>query len=550
MNNGNATASGNAAPPNLSGLLKPEQVPGLQYIAEEQKPRYIQGVTKLWDVINNQQPDTPGYQGALSKLREISQHVRKLMQTNREKMAGAGSAQRGVAQSQNQQVPPANQTQPQGEGSQQQPKPEQFSAQVLQKLETINVLVPPSIIKQRGPEAGPKFVMEMKKNLGVALQNCERADGQLGKLAELSARRVAAGKPLSAQEKSSFDNQVALKQAEKNQSSDKIKLFYKQQEGIRAMLGQAASDGNAQNGQALKQEGNKGVGGVAPASEHQGQAHTVSSALDAARSQANNVPGQSSAASPQKGNGQPQQPPVTEPQNLPPPQSSQTAVNTVKSEAQPHQNQSGALPPHPTASQQPGAGDPQPLRHEDALEKARSYSNGPAYPHNTPQSATHAHPPQHNQRESQPNSHSKMPVPKDLPHVPPQPVSMGQSRPSMSNGPLPVGPIGQPSIHRNPGYVLEGDGERVLSKKKLEELVRQVTGGAGGEGEDGESITAEVEEVKLTRSSFKTNCMLTDIYRSRLCSISPTTSSIKLLPVPANSPSFAHHQPWSFATSN
>lgn len=77
---------------------------------------------------------------------------------------------------------------------------------------------------------------------------------------------------------------------------------------------------------------------------------------------------------------------------------------------------------------------------------------------------------------------------------------MGQSRPSMSNGPLPVGPIGQPTIHRNPGYVLEGDGERVLSKKKLEELVRQVTGGTGGEGEDGESITAEVEEVKFTSS--------------------------------------------------
>lgn len=60
-----------------------------------------------------------------------------------------------------------------------------------------------------------------------------------------------------------------------------------------------------------------------------------------------------------------------------------------------------------------------------------------------------------------------------------------------------MGPIGQPAIPRTPGYVLEGDGERVLSKKKLEELVRQVTGGSGPEGEEGETITADVEEVSF-----------------------------------------------------
>lgn len=59
-----------------------------------------------------------------------------------------------------------------------------------------------------------------------------------------------------------------------------------------------------------------------------------------------------------------------------------------------------------------------------------------------------------------------------------------------------MGPMGQPAIQRHPGYVLEGEGERVLSKKKLEELVRQVTGGTGGEGEEGEGLTAEVEEVR------------------------------------------------------
>jgi transcription initiation factor TFIID subunit 12 len=36
----------------------------------------------------------------------------------------------------------------------------------------------------------------------------------------------------------------------------------------------------------------------------------------------------------------------------------------------------------------------------------------------------------------------------------------------------------QPSIQRAPPYVLEGEGDHVLSKRKLDELVRQVTGSA------------------------------------------------------------------------
>jgi transcription initiation factor TFIID subunit 12 len=41
---------------------------------------------------------------------------------------------------------------------------------------------------------------------------------------------------------------------------------------------------------------------------------------------------------------------------------------------------------------------------------------------------------------------------------------------------------------------MEGEGDRVLSKKKLDELVRQVTG--GGQGlEDGMGLTPDVEEV-------------------------------------------------------
>lgn len=53
--------------------------------------------------------------------------------------------------------------------------------------------------------------------------------------------------------------------------------------------------------------------------------------------------------------------------------------------------------------------------------------------------------------------------------------------------------MGQPVLPKISSYVLENDNDRVLSKKKLDELVRQVTG--GGEGTTGEVLTSEVEEV-------------------------------------------------------
>lgn len=53
------------------------------------------------------------------------------------------------------------------------------------------------------------------------------------------------------------------------------------------------------------------------------------------------------------------------------------------------------------------------------------------------------------------------------------------------------GPMGQPVISRPPPFQLEGEGDRVLSKRKLDELVRQVTGGSE------EALTPEVEDVSI-----------------------------------------------------
>lgn len=86
----------------------------------------------------------------------------------------------------------------------------------------------------------------------------------------------------------------------------------------------------------------------------------------------------------------------------------------------------------------------------------------------------------------------KLPIPRTLQVSQPVPVGIGPARPTMS-GPTngAPGPMGQPVINKFPPFQLEGEGDRVLSKRKLDELVRQVTGGA----ED--ALTPEVEETML-----------------------------------------------------
>ena len=90
----------------------------------------------------------------------------------------------------------------------------------------------------------------------------------------------------------------------------------------------------------------------------------------------------------------------------------------------------------------------------------------------------------------------------------------------------------QPVMQKAPGFNVEGDAERVLNKRKLDELIRQVTG--GGEGLDNsEGLTPEVEDVSL--------CVIPFIISSDLpkITINLTTSSQP-----------PHHQPHNILTSH
>lgn len=144
--------------------------------------------------------------------------------------------------------------------------------------------------------------------------------------------------------------------------------------------------------------------------------------------------------------------------------------------------------PHPQSAG--GTNGPVPLTHGQAMSNAaRAYSDS----RGTPQiPAAQGYQPMGNRDQI---SNPKMPIPKTLNAPPPHPVNMGPARPTLggpSNGA--PGMMGQPVIAGHPQYHLEGDENRVLSKKKLDELVRQVTG--AGEP-TGEALSPEVEEVSF-----------------------------------------------------
>ncbi len=100
-----------------------------------------------------------------------------------------------------------------------------------------------------------------------------------------------------------------------------------------------------------------------------------------------------------------------------------------------------------------------------------------------------------------------MPIPKNLPEKAtqlPQGVSLGggitPGRPTYGGGGSTGGGVlGQPAVNKIPAIQMEGEGERVLNKKKLDDLVRQV---CGGTVEEGNILSPEVEEVSYLFFTF------------------------------------------------
>ncbi|KAI2635894.1 transcription initiation factor TFIID subunit A-domain-containing protein [Hypomontagnella submonticulosa] len=171
-----------------------------------------------------------------------------------------------------------------------------------------------------------------------------------------------------------------------------------------------------------------------------------------------------------------------------------------------------------SAGQQPQGAQVRPLTHAAAVNRANSSTNISSQANSasgglasTPGSGglvNNANHPSHSHAHPQSNTpaalNPKMPINKNLPPKAtetPQPVATGggygPGRPSLTGGGATIGgTMSQPVIPKMPPVQFDADGEHVLSKKKLDELVRQVCGG-GSPGADGNYLTPDVEESVL-----------------------------------------------------
>ena len=511
------TAQQNSSLPPVSSLIKAEHIPNLAHFPENQKEKYIEGIKKLWATMETNSIGSEPYQTAYKKLFEVSLNIRNKVQKGRSDTMGLqpgnGGQQNGArptTSSKHGPQPDARLPAQQMQGGMQSQPQGPFSEFVIQKVRDLDIQAPPQMIATDGPERAKQWVKDSQNKYAQQLKTLEEAMHKLGEIKQIFTQRQNSERPLSDQEFRNLQGQQAQVEQIQKTAREQITKFANGQRAMkeRQAQGKTANPENAAldqtravNALSIKQEPGQGAGGLPQVSQEPlGQPHTVSSALDAARSQSN--AGHPSAMSPQNNGGQPtrppmNQPPISHPQPNQIPNTAHPSLNINTNSTPSKQNNSPHVTNIPSNTQ-----EPIPLSHQAAMEQARSYSH-PNVPQSTPQSGPHGHPAhdQRNQRDPQ-NNHTKMPIPKDLNLQPTQPVPMGPSRPTLTNGPVAMGPMGQPAIQRHPGYVLEGEGERVLSKKKLEELVRQVTGGTGGESEESEGLTAEVEEVRFTSTHF------------------------------------------------
>jgi transcription initiation factor TFIID subunit 12 len=488
-------------------MYKPEQMRSLpEQFTQAEKDKWEAGLRALWSSIESNGPETQQHQEAKRKLFEFSKTLTHRLQTFRAQAAQAAQQAGGVR--------PTSQGQPQGQGGEnsgpnttgaqqrQQPK---ISAKIMEHITNFPYVLP-SQFAQGTPEAA-KWLQEAKGRYVKGLVAMESATTRIAALESVQQKRIEEGKPFTPEEEKDFKEKKEAAQKTHNDAKNFVDNFRQQQK----IAGQKAN----QQGNGLQQGGNGSIDGgqaaVRPQISQQPpnpalqNTQTVNAAIEAARNQQLGGGRQTMQQS-----GQVSQMPST-PSNPNIPQQQGGQVQNIKQEAgapqiktqmqgRPVQNNSPQSAVPQSAGPQSATAGPVPraLTHQAALQTAaRTYSSGQTA--GTPNVMGHSHTHPSAPRETQNVITNKMPIPKQLPEratAPPQPVPMPQPRPTFSGGPSNSGSgvMSQPVLQRTPGYNMEGDGDRVLSKKKLDELVRQVTGGGEGLG-GGENLTPEVEEV-------------------------------------------------------
>ena len=422
-------------PHHQGSLIRAEQVLKLPHLNDNQKAQHEMVIRRLWDTINSRPAGSEEHTSAYRKLSGISTNLMQQMklhqQKQRQQMAAQQASQMGTARP--------------SQGTATAVSFNQLSPEIQRRVNEARFCYPPAMIQ--GTQAAEEWLKEAKARYGHALQRSEIARAKKTEMQRQAHNREQSGNPLTQQEREVYNNKVGQCDKAIQESESFMTKFKEQQTSFRAQT--QARFSNQAPGPGV--EVAEGI--VAPAPAGAGPtAHTIGSAVSAARSQA--------AAAAQS------------------PQQTQAALATSSTPTQTSAPGMQPSPYHPQAPHADGAnGLHRPLPHP-----------GQSSAH--PSSASHAHPPNYLNHTKKDDRH---PITKQIQVQSPRPVDMPPSRPTLTGGPN-VGMPGQmamPALSSYPGYVLEAsENGKVLSKKKLNELVRQVC----GPGQE-EQLTPEVEEV-------------------------------------------------------
>ena len=491
--------------PPLSALVKPEQIPHMTHVTDNHKRAYIDGLSKYHATLRTNAPNSPAYIAAYKRLVEITAAIKKQIQTFQQNGTRPGSQGQPQAQETGQS------TQQPSQNVNGQP----ISAAILEKVKAIPVSIPQNIESQ-GRDAVQNYVKTLKLRFADAMRTLETANSQLQTLESFVEQRQSKGEGLNANEQGSVNQKRQQLQAIQAKAKEGLLNLQQHQNDVRKQ-NQGRTLGP--NGPNIKEENSDQKVPVsmppqqpsqnATLANHTGQVHTVSSALDAVRSQQTGASTINHTQNIQQPNGPPPSAHTTDMSqqaNRPqlPPTSQPLAPGIPVSQppsSQIQNNNSTAATSGPASLPFPQAMDRSRQLHSQSSYPSNNASQpGPQQPPQQTTSsnpgASHAHPQIHSRIDTNPAPGQRMPIAREMKFEPPQPVAMGPSRPTLTGGPsnMNLGSMGAPALSKHPGYVLGAEGERVLSKKKLRELVRQVTGGNGLDGE--EELDPKVEEVR------------------------------------------------------
>lgn len=477
-------------------LVKPANVRSFTFLSEEQRKTFSNGIAKLWEAIKTKPVEDPLHVSAVTKLKEMTKSF--LGQLQKQQNADRNASQMGVQR-------PTSQGQPQTQTSidgTQQSQPSQVPPQVQQSQQQQQQVSNQNLMNQEVPEVyrqqaervnwlvpsgvpNPQVYRDdIKKKYASQLAIQEKAKGQLARMDSLIQSQRQQGNQVPPQ----WAKARASQEENMNLSKQFIENLMKQQSDLRAQMartipGQVGNIGASQNLQAQtagQQGAQQGGSNMRPLPQNAQQANRPGSS---------SVSGQATQAGPHANISSSSQAPQVNPMAQGPRHPNPSAAGAFT------QSPQSAIPQSASSQQQP----PIALTHQNAMDAAaRSYSSAGTQQ----QPAANATGGQASSTQSfsrgeveKQNTSNRWPMSKGFIPPTPQAVQMPPARPTLTGAGGPTGVMGQPAIQQAPSFNLQGPGDRVLDKKKLDELVRQVCGGSG------QGLHPEVEEV-CKRGSF------------------------------------------------